>query len=57
MRMALREAEQAFEADEIPVGAIIVAKGTVIARGHNLTERLNDFTAHAEMQAFTAASE
>ncbi|WP_306642070.1 nucleoside deaminase [Sanyastnella coralliicola] len=57
MRMAIREAEKALDQDEIPVGAIIVAKGQVIARGHNLTERLHDFTAHAEMQAFTAASE
>ena len=57
MRIALAEAQQAFEQDEVPVGAIIVARNQVIARGHNLCERLNDFTAHAEMQAFTAASE
>jgi tRNA(adenine34) deaminase len=57
MRMALAEAQHAFEEDEVPVGAVIVARNQVIARGHNLCERLNDFTAHAEMQAFTAASE
>lgn len=57
MKLALAEAHKAFELDEIPVGAVIVCKGTVVARGHNLTERLNDFTAHAEMQAFTSASE
>lgn len=57
MKLALQEAQKAFDADEVPVGAIVVAKGQVIGRGHNLTERLHDFTAHAEMQAFTAASE
>ena len=57
MRLALAEAQYAFEQDEVPVGAIIVARNQVIARGHNLCERLHDFTAHAEMQAFTAASE
>jgi tRNA(adenine34) deaminase len=57
MKMALAEAQKAFDADEVPVGAVIVCKGQIIARGHNLTERLNDFTAHAEMQAFTSASE
>ena len=57
MRLALAEAQHAFEQDEVPVGAVIVARGKVIARAHNLCERLNDFTAHAEMQAFTAASE
>lgn len=57
MRLALAEAQHAFEEDEVPVGAVIVARNQVIARGHNLCERLNDFTAHAEMQAFTAASE
>jgi tRNA(adenine34) deaminase len=57
MRLALAEAEHAFEQDEVPVGAVIVARNQIIARGHNLCERLNDFTAHAEMQAFTAASE
>ena len=57
MRLALAEAEHAFEQDEVPVGAILVARNQVIARAHNLCERLHDFTAHAEMQAFTAASE
>lgn len=57
MKLALAEAQRAFELEEVPVGAIVVCKGTVIARAHNLTERLHDFTAHAEMQAFTAASE
>jgi len=57
MRLALAEAEHAFEQDEVPVGAILVARDQVIARAHNLCERLHDFTAHAEMQAFTAASE
>lgn len=56
MRQALREAELAFAADEVPIGAVIVADNRVIARGHNLTERLNDVTAHAEMQAITAAA-
>lgn len=57
MKLALSEAQKAFDADEVPVGAIIVHKGQVIARAHNYTERLNDVTAHAEMQAFTAAAE
>jgi tRNA(adenine34) deaminase len=56
MKEALKEAQLALEADEIPVGAIIVSKGTIIGKGHNLTQRLNDVTAHAEMQAFTAAA-
>lgn len=56
MKEALKEAEKAFEADEVPVGAVIVANTRVIARGYNLTERLNDVTAHAEMQAITAAA-
>lgn len=56
MRIALAEAQKAFDADEIPVGAIVVCKGQVIARAHNMTEKLNDVTAHAEMIAFTAAS-
>ncbi|MFV8341841.1 nucleoside deaminase [Flavobacterium sp. XS2P39] len=56
MRKALQEAEMAFEKGEIPVGAIIVVDNKVIARGHNLTEMLVDVTAHAEMQAITAAS-
>jgi len=57
MRQALDQARQAGEAGEVPVGAVIVAGGRIIARAHNLCERLRDFTAHAEMQAFTAASE
>lgn len=56
MRKALLEAESAFEKGEIPVGAVIVASGRIIARTHNLTELLNDVTAHAEMQAITAAA-
>lgn len=56
MRMALQEAKVAFEAGEIPVGAVVVCKDRVVARTHNLTERLGDVTAHAEMQAITAAA-
>ena len=56
MKEALKEAVKAFEADEVPVGAVIVCNNRIIARSHNLTERLNDVTAHAEMQAITAAS-
>lgn len=56
MRMALAEATRAAERDEVPVGAVIVAGKTIIARAHNLTETLNDPTAHAEMQAITAAT-
>jgi tRNA(adenine34) deaminase len=56
MKKALQEAEMAFEKDEIPVGAVIVVDNKVIARGHNLTEMLVDVTAHAEMQAITAAA-
>ena len=56
MKKALQEAEMAFEKGEIPVGAIIVIDNKVIARSHNLTELLNDVTAHAEMQAITAAA-
>lgn len=56
MRQALIEAQYAAEEDEIPVGAIITHNGKIIARAHNLTERLNDVTAHAEMQAITAAA-
>lgn len=56
MKKALQEAEMAFEKGEIPVGAIVVVDNTVIARSHNLTELLNDVTAHAEMQAITAAA-
>ena len=57
MRMALDEARRASERGEVPVGAVIVANGQVIARAHNLTETLNDPTAHAEMQAITAATD
>jgi len=57
MKQALDQAHRAAEIGEVPVGAIIVAGGRIIARAHNLCERLNDFTAHAEMQAFTSASE
>jgi len=56
MKQAMQEAYKAFEADEIPVGAIVVSNNRVIARAHNLTERLNDVTAHAEMQAITSAA-
>lgn len=56
MKKALQEAEIAFEKNEIPVGAIIVIQDRIIARAHNLTELLNDVTAHAEMQAITAAA-
>lgn len=57
MKQALIEAQKAFDADEVPVGAVVVANKQVIARAHNLTERLNDVTAHAEMQAITAAAD
>ena len=57
MRDALREAMAAAGEDEIPIGAVIVCKGRIIAKGHNMTERLNDPTAHAEMIAITAATE
>ncbi len=56
MNEALKEAHRAFERDEVPVGAVIVWNNRIIARAHNLTETLNDPTAHAEMQAFTAAT-
>ncbi|MFD2551713.1 nucleoside deaminase [Bizionia sediminis] len=56
MKKALLEAETAFNKGEIPVGAVIVTDNKIIARGHNLTELLNDVTAHAEMQAITAAA-
>src|SRR6056297_1509179 len=55
MREAIKEAKKAMLRDEVPVGAVIVCKEQIIARAHNLTETLNDVTAHAEMQAFTAA--
>ena len=57
MKQALQEAHKAFSEGEVPIGAVIVCRGQVIARGHNLTERLHDVTAHAEMQAITAATE
>jgi tRNA(adenine34) deaminase len=56
MKEALKEARKAFDADEVPVGAVVVCNNTIIARAHNYTERLTDVTAHAEMQAFTSAS-
>ena len=56
MKKALQEAEAAFEKGEIPIGAVIVIENRIIARTHNLTETLNDVTAHAEMQAITAAA-
>ena len=56
MNEALKEAQKAFDADEVPVGAVIVADNRIIARAHNYTERLTDVTAHAEMQAITAAA-
>jgi tRNA(adenine34) deaminase len=57
MRQALAEAKKAFDADEVPIGAVIVANGVIIARAHNFVEKLNDVTAHAEMQAFTSAAD
>jgi len=57
MRKALQEAQTAFDKGEVPVGAVIVFKNQIIARAHNLTETLNDVTAHAEMQAFTSAAD
>ena len=56
MKLALKEAQKAQAADEIPIGAVIVCNDQVIAKAHNLTETLTDVTAHAEMQAITAAS-
>lgn len=56
MKQALMEAQKAYDEGEVPVGAVIVANKQVIARAHNLTEKLNDVTAHAEMQAITAAA-
>jgi len=56
MKQALVEAQKAYDANEVPVGAVIVTNKTIIARAHNLTERLHDVTAHAEMQAITAAA-
>ena len=57
MREALKEAMYAAEENEVPIGAVIVCKGRIIGKGHNMTERLNDPTAHAEMIAITAATE
>ena len=57
MRMALAEGQAAGEAGEVPIGAVVVCKGRVIARAHNLTEMLHDVTAHAEMQAITSAAD
>ena len=57
MQLALAQADLAYEADEVPVGCVIVSQGQVIGRGHNLTETLQDITAHAEMQAITAAAQ
>lgn len=56
MRQALDEAHKALERDEVPIGAVVVSGGRIVARGHNLTETLTDVTAHAEMQAITAAT-
>lgn len=56
MKQALQEAKRAFEKGEVPVGAVVVCQDRIIARSHNLTETLNDVTAHAEMQAITAAA-
>ncbi|MBU8891326.1 MAG: nucleoside deaminase [Bacteroidales bacterium] len=56
MKEALKEANKAFDKNEVPIGAVIVNNNQIIARAHNLTETLNDVTAHAEMQAFTAAT-
>ncbi len=57
MREALREAGYAAEEDEVPIGAVVVCRGRIIGKGHNMTERLGDPTAHAEMIAITAATE
>ena len=57
MKQALLEAQQALKKDEVPIGAVIVCQGRIIARGHNLTETLTDVTAHAEMQAITSAAQ
>ena len=56
MRLAIEEAKLALEADEVPIGAVIIADGYIVGRGHNLVETLTDVTAHAEIQAITAAS-
>ncbi|PCJ28117.1 MAG: tRNA-specific adenosine deaminase [Flavobacteriales bacterium] len=57
MKEAFKEAQKAFDEDEVPVGAVIVCENKIIARAHNMTERLNDVTAHAEMLAFTSATD
>lgn len=57
MQQALNEAKKAYDLEEVPIGAIVVCRGKIIGRGYNLTEQLNDVTAHAEMQAFTAAAQ
>lgn len=57
MKQALQEAKKAFDLGEVPVGAVVAANNQIIARAHNFTEKLNDVTAHAEIQAITAASE
>ena len=57
MQKAIQQAEMAFERDEVPVGAVVVCRDRIIARAHNLTEALNDVTAHAEIQAITAAAD
>ncbi len=56
MKQALNEAQKAFEIGEVPVGCVVVCNNQIIGKGHNLTEQLNDVTAHAEMQAITAAA-
>ncbi|RZL19118.1 MAG: nucleoside deaminase [Pedobacter sp.] len=57
MQLAIAEAQKAYDADEVPIGAIVVCRNKIAGRGYNLTERLNDVTAHAEMQALTAAAQ
>ena len=57
MKEAIKEAQKAFERDEVPVGSVVVCNKQIIARAHNFTQRLNDVTAHAEMQAFTSAAD
>lgn len=57
MKMALQEAQMAFEKEEVPVGCVIVSNNRILAKSHNLTETLNDVTAHAEMQAITSAAD
>lgn len=56
MKMALQQAQEAYEQDEVPIGCVVVSNDRVIAKSHNLTETLNDVTAHAEMQAITSAA-